>query len=291
MQTVGTALRNAINAGNPQRILLIFSDREISNEGIVVSNGFELSEEFNSEEDIAIGLTPSSYVTFTLLNDEDQLEDFEFGWFSAYIGARTSDSTVAQGEIRRQFTEGGSTVYYTFSPLGIFYASKPKIIKKKTISVTAYDQMAYLDVNMVSSETMALVYPTTLGAYFARLCTVMNISTYEDSFLNYDMEITKEPADISDATVRQVISWIAECACSIARFNRYGNLEFAWFNTTQEEYDEHNYSAFSPAWYETNAINGLYCRDTGAVTENINGSTLTNNYLIQDNPFLREVTE
>ena len=54
MQTVSETLRNAINSGSPQRVLIVFSDREFTNEDIVLSSGVSLKEEFNSENDITI---------------------------------------------------------------------------------------------------------------------------------------------------------------------------------------------------------------------------------------------
>lgn len=285
MQTVSETLRNAIDSGSPQRVLIVFSDREFTNEDIVLSSGVSLKEEFNSENDITIGLTPSSCVSFALLNDADQLEDFEFGWFTVYLGARISGITLT--EITRVYTENGSDATYAFVPLGTFYANKPTVIKKKTINVTAYDRMAYLDVDMPSSETLGITYPTDIGTIAEKICTYYDITPVSIEFLNHALEVEEEPDDFNDVSVRQVIGWIAECACSIARITRDGKLEFAWFNATQEEFDENNYSEFSQAWYETNAINGLYCRNSNNSTDETEGQTKTNNYLIMDNPFLR----
>lgn len=284
MQTISTALRNAIDAGNPQRVLLVFGNDEFSNEDILMTKGIELSEEFNSEQELTIGTTPSSILTFTMLNDSGQLANFNFGWFTAYLGARIDSGTPT--EITRTFTENGETVTYAFSKLGIFYASKPDIVVKKTINVTAYDQMLRLEADMPSSTSLGISYPTTLGSFYDTLCYQIGIPYTASPFFNSTLEIAKEPPDLSMATIRQVIGWIAECACSIARFNRDGALEFAWFNTTSKTYDESGYKEFTPAWYETQAINGMYYRNTNESKQDTTGVTLTNNYLIQDNPFL-----
>lgn len=282
MQSISSELQEALYNNAPQRVLLVFSDREFTNEDILLSNGLEISEEFNSEEDLTIGLTPSAMARFSLLNDENQLEDFEFGWFRAYIGAKV-EYTTGQ-EITREYEDGT----YAFCPMGQFYASKPKIIRKKTVAVSAYDRMAYLEGDMPSSETLGITYPTTIGTIFTQICTTLNVPTTVSSFLNSGLEVAEEPADFRNVSVRQVIGWIAECACSNARFSREGNLEFAWFGSTEAEFDESQYKAFTPAWYETKAIDGLYCRNMSDESEASEGSTKTNNYLIQDNPFLRE---
>ena len=288
MQTVSEALRNAIDAGNPQRVLFVFSGNvEYTNEDIAISSGVELNEEFNSERNITIGLTPSSTLSFTLLNENNQLSGLNFGWFHFYIGARIDEG--APTEITRNYTENGESVTYAFAKIGTFYAKKPDVIKKKTVSVTAYDRMVLFDRDMPSSATLGISYPTTIGNILTKMCSYISVSLESSSFLNNDLTVDSEPKDFRTATMRQVVSWIAECACSTARFNRAGNLELVWFSTASGAlYDEHNYKGFDYAWYETTGINGLYCRDTTKATETQDGTTKTNNYLIQDNPFLMD---
>lgn len=290
MQTISSALRNAINNGTPQRALLVFNDREFSNEDIVLGTGISINEEFNSAEDLTIGTCPSSIIQFTLLNDRQQLSNFNFGWFNAYLGAMVQDDDEpGESEIVRVFTEHGVSRKYIFAPLGIFYAEKPTVIAQKKISVTAYDQMIVFESNIPNAETLGISYPTTIGAIMDSICTIFNVTFDSDGFMNADLEVESEPEEFQQAKTRDVIGWIAECACSIARFTREGHLEFAWFTNTGTEFTEHNYSAFSPAWYETNPINGLYLRDTNDGTESSVGASKTNNYLIMNNPFLREV--
>lgn len=284
MQSISTALRNAIDAGNKQRVLLVFNNDEFSNEDIVMSSGIELSEEFNSETDLTIGIIPSSIISFTMLNDNGQLNDFNFGWFTAYIGAMITSGTPT--EITRTFVENGISRTYAFAPIGTFYADKPDIIAKKTISVTAYDQMTKFDVDMVDSTTLGITYPTTLSDIFVAICTYVGVSYSSATFFNSDLEVEKEPEDFRMATIRQVLCWMAECACSNLRFNRDSQLEFVWFNTISKTYNENNYKEFTPVWYQTQAINGLYVRNTTLSTEESFGTVKTNNYLIQDNPFL-----
>lgn len=285
MQTISTALRNAINAGNPQRVLLVFGDDEFTNEDIMISKGLTLNEEFNTDENLTIGSCPSSVISFDLLNDHGQLEDFGFGWFTAYLGARI-DSGIPT-EITRTYTEGGESQTYAFAPLGVFYAEKPDVLVKTVISVTAYDQMKLLEIDMPSAETLGITYPTTIADIYEAICDYLGVTVGSNSFMNDDLEVTTEPNEFENAKIREVIGWIAECACSIARFNRTGALEFAWFNNPDVSFSEHDYSAFSYSWYETKAIDGLYCRDTDTNTDSVNGDDKTNNYLILDNPFLK----
>ena len=283
MQVLSEALKNAIDAGNKQRVLLVFGNKEFSNEDIVMSAGVTLSEEFISEQELTIGLTPSYMLTFSMLNDRGQMVNFDFGWFNAYIGARIDSGTPT--EITRTFTENGQTVTYAFAPLGTFYAEKPDIVVKKSVAVTAYDQMIKFGKDMPS---LNISYPTTVGAILSAMCTNVGVTLASNSstFLNYDLVVASKPDDFDMATMRTVLGWIAEVACSNAHFNRDGQLEISWFTTTSEVYDENSYKEFTPSWYETAAINGVYFRDTNEFIETSNGTTKTNNYLIQDNPFL-----
>lgn len=285
MQTISTALKNAMDAGNPQRVLFVFGDDEFTNEDISMSDGVSLDEDFNTESELTIGLTPSSQISFTMMNDNGQLDDFAFGWFDAYIGARIDSGEPT--ETTRTYTENGKTVTYAFAKIGRFYAEQPDIIDKYAVSVTAKDQMKlFEDTDMPSSTTLGITYPTTMVAVLQAMCTYLSITLEDSTFLNYDLEVAKEPEDFSMATMRDVLGWIAEAACSNARFNRDGNLEIAWFTQTVNVYDEHDYKEFVPVRYEIAEINGCYFRDTNKTSETSNGTDKTNNYLVQDNPFL-----
>lgn len=288
MQTLSTTLATAIAAGNPQRVLLEFTDynpvRQFSNEDIFVSNGVQLSAEFNSETDLTIGLCPSAEIQFSMRNDESQLANFEFGTFIAYLGARIDAGTPAASAKTKTFTENGQTVTYEFAPLGTFIAKRPDIVVKKIIDVDANDQMTLFDEDMPSG---IVAYPTTLSGLASALCTRVGVTLKSATFLNSTLAVSVEPEQFENATMREVIGWIAEAAGSIARFDRNGQLEFAWFQTVNKTFDENNYTEFTPTWYATQAVDGLHIRNADSTAEYTYG-TGRNAYMIQDNPFLRQ---
>lgn len=288
MYTVSQTLRTAIANGTPQRVLLEFTDANaaFSNEDIVVSTGVELNELFNSETDVAIGLCPSAEIRFDMLNDNGQLEDFPFGKFKAWLGARIETGTPPNTAKTVTYTGGEHSGLYEFTPLGVFIADRPSVVKKKILSITANDQMQLFDADMPSSQSAGITYPITLSNLFKKLCSHVGVQYKTATFLNSGIRVLSEPEAFDGATMREVLGWIAEAAGSIARFNRDGKLEMAWFNTSNTVYDEHNYTDFSPSWYETKAIDGLHVRNANSEAETVLGQN-TNNYLIQDNPFLR----
>lgn len=294
MYEISQTLRTAIAAGNPQRVLIEFTHKPdgtayspsvvFSNEDIAVSNGLQLTEEFNPETDLTIGSCPSAEIQFTMLNDSDQLVDFEFGTFKAYLGARIDEGTPASGAKTKTFTENGATVVYEFCPLGTFIAPRPDVVKKLMIDVDANDQMTLFDTDM---PTSLQEYTGTLAGMATALCTHVGVSLKSTDFLNATMSVTLTAEQSENKTMREVLGWVAEAACSNARFNRDGLLEFVWFSPVNVTFDEHNYTEFTPNWYETKAIDGLHIRNADSTEEYVFGAG-TNAYMIQDNPFLRQ---
>ena len=297
MQTLSETLQAAIAAGNPQRVLLEFTKQpdgtaydpvvQFSNEDILVSTGLSYQCYFNSETDLTIGLCPSAQIRFSMLNDVGQLADFEFGTFNAFLGARIDTGTPASGARTKEFTEGGATVLYEFSPLGTFIARRPDIVRRMIIDVDANDQMTLFDEEMPSKTALNITYPITLYNLAAAMCSYLGVTLKDSSWLNSTLSVTKEPKQFDGATMREVLGWIAEAGCSNARFDRNGLLEFVWFSTVNKTYDENDYTEFTPAWYETAAIDGLHIRNADSTSEFTVG-TGDNAYMIQDNPFLRQ---
>lgn len=301
MYTVSQTLATALANKTPQRVLLEFVGPggtvtdTFSNEDIVVSTGVDLDEMFNSETDLTIGLCPSAEIRFDMLNDEGQLENFGFGKFRAWLGARIDLGTPAQSAKTKVFVEedenhradpSGTARTYEFTPLGTFIADRPSAVKKKILTITANDQMQLFDKDMPTATALGLTYPTTLSNLFVKLCTYVGVTYKSSTFVNSALSVPSEPEDFEDATMREVLGWIAEAAGSIARFDRDGKLEMAWFNTVAAVYDEHNYTEFTPAWYATKAIDSLHIRNSNSEAETTQGAG-NNNYLIQNNPFLR----
>ena len=288
MYTFSQTLQAALTAHNPQRVLLDFgNDVTFTNEDIVMSSGVQLESSFNSETDLTIGLCPSAEIRFAMLNDAGQLDDFEFGQFTAYLGARIDTGTPAQGARTMTFTENGVSALYEFAPLGVFIAKRPNIIRSTIVDVDANDLMTLFDVEMPTRTELNLTYPTTLSTLLGKLCTYLGVTLKPNmTWLNSSMSVSKEPKQFNGSTMREVLGWIAEAACSMARFNREGQLELVWFSQTAKVYDEHDYKEFTKYWYETEAISKLHIRNADSSAESKYG-TGSNAYMIQDNPFLK----
>ena len=299
MTPVSQAFRNAVAAGAFQGVALVFDDAIISNEDIDVEGGVDLREVFCSEQDITIGLTPSSEITFAVFNNDGHYDDFEFGTFDAYIGVLVSsvaDSsaatrrptiTVNRNALSMTVVGNGATETYDLCPLGRFIAPRPAIIRKTLIDVDAYDQMTLFDETMPSASELGITYPVTAGRLLRALCEQAGVQAETYTFLNSDISLASEPSIFPNLTMREVLGYIAQAAGANARFNRMGKLEMAWLTAQNVSYDETQYTEFEPSWYETPLVDRLHVRNEDSTAETIIGSG-NNTYMLQNNPFLRQ---
>lgn len=299
MYTIPNTLQTALTNKTPQRVLLEFIKKPsgaaynpvvtYSNEDILVNTGVELDETFQSEEDFGVGGTPSAEIRFEMVNDEGQLRTFEFGTFRAWLGARIDSGTPASGTKTATFTESGVTRTYQFTPLGTFIAHRPNIVSTKTIDVDANDQMTLFDVEMPKDNASGfnVTWPTTLGNLLTKMCNYLGVTQVSTSFTNSTLTVSSRPKAFDNATMRDVLGWIAEAAGSVARFDRDGKLKMAWFNTVNKTFTESDYSDFTPYRYETKAVNGLSVRKDGS--ESVTGSG-KNAVMILNNPFIGKNT-
>ena len=100
MYPVSAAFHQAIEDGNDQKALLIFSDCVFTDEDICVDDGIEFHDNFNGETDLSIGQTPSNEIRFSLFNDDRLLNKYKFGDFLATIGVLlTTDTYTPRGSV------------------------------------------------------------------------------------------------------------------------------------------------------------------------------------------------
>ena len=299
MYTPSETLRAALAAGNPQRVLLEFTDPDtgetetFSNEDIDISDGLHTNRPFNGDEELTVGLCPSAEVRFTLLNDQRQLADFRFGECAVWIGARIDEGTPGSGAKTATFTEDGEDRTYEFIPIGVFIVERPDIVQRDVIQITANDRMGLFDKEMPSRTDLGLnptsANPATILQLLQAMCQNVGVSLASTSFLNNNLQFTSWPTKyFENRTMREVLKWIAEAAGSIALFNRYGELEITWFNDLTQDvaYDENNYSDFVQTWYEVEQIDGLKVRNQDETSESTVGTDPDNPYVIAGNPFL-----
>lgn len=91
MVEVSDLFRDAVRSGNEQDILIRFEDGTVFTGEDISAEGVRFSEMINPANDLTIGACPSSTLTYTIINDDRLLGDFDFGTFSASLGVRISE--------------------------------------------------------------------------------------------------------------------------------------------------------------------------------------------------------
>lgn len=192
------------------------------------------------------------------------------------------------GERELGIWKNGQKYTYEFVPLGVFTADRPNVPDVIRIDMRCNDRMTELDKDWPGSAAMGISYPTTVGTLFEKICTYYNIPYRTSTFINSTATVGREPDEFESTTSRTVLKWIAEAAASNARIDRDGYMVLDWLKTTEQSYDENDYTDFGPYWYETQVVDKVYNRSTQDAGEKVKGTGEVG-YLIQDNPLLKGV--
>lgn len=96
MYKCSTAFHDAVREGNKQMPLLIFRDAVFTETDIDVDTGIEFDDNFNMEENLAIGQVTANEIRFSLFNDDRLLNNYEFGEFTALLGVLLRTRTYVQ---------------------------------------------------------------------------------------------------------------------------------------------------------------------------------------------------
>lgn len=178
---------------------------------------------------------------------------------------------------------------YEFVPLGVFTAERPNVPTVIEIDFNCHDRMMKFEKDMPDDATLGITYPCTFSNLFVKMCEHLNVPYRSSAFINSTATISARPDAFDTATMRDVLRWLAEAACSNARFDRDGYLVMDWVRSTEQEIDENGYSEFSPYWYETRQITKLHNRASDGSYDKTSGNG-DEAYLIQDNPLLKGVS-
>ena len=201
-----------------------------------------------------------------------------------FFGALTSG-----GNNMLKIWQGTNLRSYEFVPLGYFTAERPNVPYVNEIHFNCYDYMQKFDKDMPSDADMGISYPSTFSNLFIKLCQYAQVTYLNTYFINSTASVSARPEEFDNATMREVLQWLAESACAVARFNRDGKLTMDWLRDTNQSINENGYSEFNPYWYTTKTITKIHNRASGGDYDNTVGIG-TEAYLIQDNPLLKGVS-
>lgn len=135
--------------------------------------------------------------------------DFTDAVVMPYVGLKLPDGTVEK--IRK----------------GVFTVDEASY-DGSLITLSCLDNMYKLDYAYAESS---LTYPATLGEIVRDLCYVCGVMLQTTTFFNSSYVVQSRPEDQA-LTCRQVLSWVAQIACSWARFDVYGRLYIDWYDSS-----------------------------------------------------------
>lgn len=239
------------------------ADKYVLYDEDIVTKTFKVKDNLVSGEDIAWGNVISKDLSFTITNYEGQWNDVDL-----------SRATIVP-LIGLKIDSG-----YEYVPVGTFWADsvgKPSSI----INITALDGMARL--NVPFSE-ITINYPCTLQTLFFQICDQCNIKTKITSFPNDTVTVQQTPADIEEATCRDILGYIAQIAGCNMRMSRDNYLELIYYGDTGEvSLEPQNRTSFVPEDYSIK-ISGISYKDS----EGIEYLVGTEAYVIQlsENPLM-----
>lgn len=183
-----------------------------------------------------------------------------------------------------EFYKNGTTSTYEYVKLGTFIAELPTKRKADLVEVEANDRMTKFDV-IVDGYINRIKYPTTLAQIYSGLCEFIGVTSATTTFINSTVTFSEAPVQLENVTGRELLGWIAEAACSFARFTRDGELELAWFDPTTVTLSASSIFENNCAEFLIELIDKLQVivteKDIGVVI-----GTGENGYQIVDNPFL-----
>ena len=174
--------------------------------------------------------------------------------YNGLLWAANNTAFVYRDNEYTEYDIDGSYDLYEMCPLGIFNADRPATTRKIIIKFSAFDNMEKFNID-ITDWFSSLTYPLTLGEMYAALCAQIGISTTTTTFINSTYTYTSAPFTSTSLTGKQLLKYIAEAACSIARCDRDGYLELAWFGSVSHEINE--FINFSPSEYEVPIINNV----------------------------------
>ncbi len=176
-----------------------------------------LDEVVNSADILTMGCACSNKITVNLIDAPTDI-DYQNSSFTAEIGVLIPDNPVS---------------YTEWIPLGTFYVSDVETSNDfKNLKITAYDgfyKMTGKYNALVSSETtLQAVYDDFKSQLHGNCGIVLKDRECPDFSMTFPF---------IDVTYQQAAAYIAGCLGEFARFDRNGELEFAWYTDHGVEVD------------------------------------------------------
>lgn len=174
------------------------------------SGGFSVDDAVSGDTVLEVGSAIINKATLVINNIYDDYSEYDFT--GANITLSVGLALSEENEIIKKGT----------------YIEQSTSYNGSLITIEMYDNMSKFDVEYTTN----LQYPMRLIDILEDSCTTCVVTLATRTFPNSTTPISTKP---TNATHREVISWVAGIAGCFARCNADGELELAWFDTNAFE--------------------------------------------------------
>ena len=180
---------------------------------------------------------------------------------------------------------------YEFCPMGVYMVEKPKKTVGEVVTIQdAYDRMKLFDVD-ATEFLSSLTYPKTLSQIYVALCNYIGIGYVSDTFPYSTVSYANSPFSDASCSCREILSWIAERARKVARFDRTGRLDLVWVGSSVTESlttSDIGMDDYDCSEYHTEEVTGVLLKSTSGTS--LSFGSMDNPYSIMGNPFISTIT-
>lgn len=230
----------------------------------IMQNSFKISEMISGEGAFEIGCAIINELDFEIDNSDGTYNNISFDGaeFKAYVGLAVGQSYT--GDITAEWLNKG------------IYTAEQITVNENYISVIAYDYMGKFDV--LFSEVGA-TFPIKLSTLFQKICTYCGAAYGSLDFPNKDLYVTGDYLD-EKASCREVLSYIAQLACSYVYADKSGYICMGWLKDTDYAVQERQ------KINGTVTVTGVQLTDAADNTKIYQTGTKDYCLIMDDNPFV-----
>lgn len=264
------------------RARIKLNDITISNDSI---SSIKYDLNINDNDKFSIGGVHGATVTLVLLNYENQFDNVKFENKDFNIELCVAiDDLYTVGKLHKELVKVVNTLKVKqltslWIPQGVFYPTEITKNENKTITIKLTDKTKYLDDEYVCN----LVPPFTLKQLYDDIHSKVQIQSDTNIFYNQDMTVDTVPEGY---TYKQILGYIAECACGFYFINRLGNAEIRQYGTESvKSIEKGKYKKFLPT---ENYITIQKIKYAGNVVIGANSGYILE--IDEKNPFITDIT-
>lgn len=224
----------------------------------------KISEMISGESAFEIGCAIINELDFEIDNSDGKYSNVSFDGavFKAYVGLAVGQSYT--GDITVEWLNKG------------FYTAEEVTVNEKYISIIAYDSMSKFDVPFSEIDVK---FPIKLSTLFQKICTYCGVAYGSVDFPNNNLYVSDDYLD-KNISCRDVLSYIAQLACSYAYIDKSGYVCMRWMNDTDYTVQERQ------KINGTVTVTGVQLTDASDDTKIYQIGTKDYCLVIDDNPFV-----